>query len=86
MLDIFFSKHADKFIWFKPKAGPIAFIKINLDQNIEDFCEDVVNKKSVMLMPSTKFDYGTNHLRIGFGRANMPEALNLFEEYIEENM
>jgi aspartate/methionine/tyrosine aminotransferase len=56
-----------------------------LNQDIEDFCEDVVNKKSVMLMPSTKFDYGNQHLRIGFGRQNMPQALKLFEEYLAEN-
>lgn len=85
MLDRFFSQHPNNFVWIKPKAGPVAFPKININQGIEDFCEDVVQKKSVMLMPSTKFDYGNSHLRIGFGRRNMPQALNLLDEYLNEN-
>jgi aspartate/methionine/tyrosine aminotransferase len=85
LLDTFFQKHKDKFVWLRPKAGPIAFVKTIIDQDIEDFCENVVKQKSVMLMPSTKFEYGDQHIRIGFGRQNMPEALNLFEEYLAEN-
>ncbi len=36
-------------------------------------------------MPSTKFDYGTSHFRIGFGRKNLPDALQHFDNYMTEN-
>jgi aspartate/methionine/tyrosine aminotransferase len=86
LLDSFFARYPDKFVWFRPQAGSIALVKIKFKMDVEDFCEDVVNKKGVMLMPSTKFDYGNEYFRIGFGRKNMPEALRLLEEYVKENL
>jgi aspartate/methionine/tyrosine aminotransferase len=85
LLDSFFKRHPNTFEWIKPNAGSTAFVKINITQSVEDFCEDVIRKKSVMLMPSTKFDYGCGHLRLGFGRKNLPEALGLFDEYLNDN-
>jgi len=35
-------------------------------------------------MPSTKYEFGDKHFRIGFGRKNMPEALKKLEEYLDE--
>ena len=86
MLDEFFKRHTDKFIWLRPNAGPIAFVKTKFKENIDNFCEDLVNKKEVMLTPGTKFDYGNQYFRLGFGRKNMPDALKLFEDYINENI
>jgi hypothetical protein len=37
-------------------------------------------------MPGTKFDYGYHHFRIGFGRKNLPDALSLFEEFVNEEL
>jgi aspartate/methionine/tyrosine aminotransferase len=52
----------------------------------EDFCEDLVKKKDVLLVPSTKFGYGNHHFRLGFGRKNMPDGLKLLQEYVEEKL
>ena len=41
-------------------------------------------KKGVLLMPSTQFNYGTSHFRIGFGRKNLPDALQHFDNYMTE--
>jgi len=86
LLDDFFERHTDKFSWLRPDAGPIAFVKTKFEKNIEDLCEDLVDKKGIMLTPGTKFDYGYHYFRLGFGRKNMPDALKLFEEYIKENI
>jgi aspartate/methionine/tyrosine aminotransferase len=85
-LDRFFGEHEDKFTWFRPQAGPVSLVRINFGIDSEDFCEDVVNKKNVMLMPSTNFNYGNRYFRLGFGRKNMPEALKVFGEYVKENL
>lgn len=85
MLDIFFAKYKNLFGWIRPAAGSISFVKIKFNENAYDFCEDVVKKAGVMLLPSTEYDYGNKHFRIGFGRKNMQEALNRFERYIEKN-
>jgi len=85
LLDKFFKKYDYLFEWVRPKAGSIAFPRIKFKKNVEDFCIDVVNKKGILLLPGTKYDFGNKHFRIGFGRKNMPQALKKLEEYIKEN-
>ncbi len=84
LLDNFFNKYSNLFKWIKPKAGSIAFPRLLADEGVEDFCLDLLKEKSVLLMPSTNYNYGDHHFRIGFGRKNMPEALKKLEEYLEE--
>ena len=83
-MDTFFNKYKDLFNWIKPKAGSIAFPRLLVNNSVEAFCLDLLKEKSVLLMPSTNYDYGDHHFRIGFGRKNMPEALKKLEEYLEE--
>ena len=85
-LDRFFARHEDKFNWFKPEAASIAFVYTKFNKDSEEFCEDLVKKKDVLLVPSTKFGYGNHHFRLGFGRKNMADGLELLEEYLEENL
>ncbi len=83
VLDIFFKNHDDIFEWIRPKAGPIAFPRLIIEEDIEQFCLNLLREKRVLLMPGTNFDFGMKHFRIGFGRKNMPEALNLFDNYLK---
>jgi len=85
LLDKFFKEHNKLFTWVKPKAGTIAFPQIKFNKNVEDFCIDLVNKKGVLLLPSTKYDFDDKHFRLGFSRKNMPEALQKLDEYMKEN-
>jgi aspartate/methionine/tyrosine aminotransferase len=48
----------------------------------EQFCREVVEKQGVLLLPSSKYDYGDQHFRIGYGRKNMPLALEQFDTYL----
>ena len=82
ILNSFFDKYKDIFNWTPPKAGTIAFLSIKLNIDIEKFCLDLVESKGVFLLPSTVYDYGNKHFRIGFGRKNMKECLEKFEEYL----
>lgn len=80
-LESFFEKHSNRFDWIKPKAGPLIFPKLTFTQDAEIFCLDLRKKKGVLVMPGNQFNYSNNHVRIGFGRENMPEALAKLEEY-----
>lgn len=82
LLDAFFGRHQAEFSWWRPKAGSIAFPALTTGENIEGFCLDLVDRTGVLLIPSTLFDYGNRHFRLGFARRNMPEALAVFEEYL----
>jgi aspartate/methionine/tyrosine aminotransferase len=82
-LDLFFRAHAKLFTWHRPKAGTIAFPTL-LQGAVEEFCADLLEKKGVLLLPGTLYGSGFKSFRIGFGRKNLPESLEKFEEYIRD--
>jgi aspartate/methionine/tyrosine aminotransferase len=84
LLDGFFARHADLFTWRRPSAGPIAFPRLNRG-DIAVFCDDLVRRSGVLLLPGTVYRDGGNHFRVGFGRATMPEALKALEGSIAEH-
>ena len=49
---------------------------------VEIFCEKLLQAKGVLLMPSTVYDFDSNHFRIGFGKSNVPDALLKLEEFL----
>lgn len=84
LLDDFFDEHKDVFEWVRPKAGTIGFPKFKTETDSKEFCRKAVTKANIMLLPSTVYDYGNRHFRLGFGRENMPEALEKFREYLKQ--
>ncbi len=63
----------------EPPAGSTAFVKLNLSEPSLDYAERLVQETGIMTVPSEMFEYGQSHIRVGFGRANMPEALQAWE-------
>ncbi len=84
LLDEFFLKYCNIFQWVRPKAGSIGFVRLIKGENSEEFCIDVVEKCGVLLVPSTLFNYGSSHIRIGFGRKNLPIALKQLDLFLEK--
>ncbi|WP_119066999.1 aminotransferase class I/II-fold pyridoxal phosphate-dependent enzyme [Aggregatilinea lenta] len=85
-LDAFFAAHAEVFDWQRPRAGSTAFPRLWGEASAEAFCIDLVERQGVMLLPSTCFFYGDRHFRLGYGRANLPEALAQFDAYLQSRM
>jgi len=81
-LENFMQRNSELFSWTPPKAGSICFPRYLGEESTYDFCEKVVQDTGIMLLPSTVYDFGDRHVRIGFGRENFPLVLNLFEEYL----
>lgn len=84
LLDNFFDRYSHVLEWVKPKAGAIGFVRFKAGESVEKFCTELVEQKGVMLLPSTTYDYGNQHFRLGFGRKNMPEVLAILEEFLQE--
>jgi len=82
LLDDFFLRCSSTFAWVRPKAGPIAFVRLT-GSEVDRFCHELVQKKGVLLLPGNLYGYGGNHFRIGFGRQGMPAALASLEQFIE---
>jgi len=81
LLDAFFAAHADRFEWVRPRAGPIAFPRL-LGEDVEAFCERLVQATGVLLLPGTNYDHPGNHFRVGFARRNLPQALEALEDFL----
>jgi aspartate/methionine/tyrosine aminotransferase len=82
LLDAFFARHADTFEWVRPTAGPIGFPRLHGMGDVDRFCERLA-VLGVLLLPGSVYDEPA-HVRVGFGRANLPEALGVLEESLAE--
>ena len=82
VLDPFFDRYADSFAWQRPRAGAIGFPKF-LGEDVEVFCDSLVKTAGVLLLPGSVYDDPGNHFRIGFGRKNLPEAMERLEAYLQ---
>lgn len=78
LLDEFFARHATVFRWIRPTAGPIGFPRLDGTDDVDGLCETLA-AAGVLLLPGSVYDE-PRHVRVGFGRADMPEALELLEE------
>lgn len=81
-IEQFLINFKDFFSWVKPKAGTIGFVKLKIEDGALEFCQTLMRETGIMILPSTVYDYGNSHFRLGFGREDMPEALNKLESYL----
>jgi aspartate/methionine/tyrosine aminotransferase len=78
LLDEFFARRASLFEWRRPRAGTTAFPRY-LGGSAERFCDDLVRRAGVLLLPSTALDAGDDRVRVGYGRKNLPDALTALD-------
>ena len=84
LLDAFIQRRADLVEWVRPNASPIGFVRFKPERDVFTFCEDVVRDSGVMLLPGSVYDQ-PRHIRFGYGRKNMPEALANLEAYLDSH-
>lgn len=82
-LSEFFNKHSDRFTWSTPSGGTIGLAKVN-QGGAEEFSQCAAETASIMIAPSTVLDHGKDHIRIGYGRKNLPETLSAFDKYLSK--
>ncbi|MHB1295045.1 MAG: aminotransferase class I/II-fold pyridoxal phosphate-dependent enzyme [Anaerolineae bacterium] len=70
--------------WQRPRAGTVGFARLLGDLPVASFCARAREQAGVLLTPGELFDWGGNHLRIGLGRANLPEALARLETFLAD--
>ncbi len=81
-LDAFFDEWADRFTWVRPRAGSIGFPRLTVPGvSIDDWAAGLVEVEGVLLLPGSQFGFGGNHFRLGFGRTDLPEALERLEAH-----
>jgi aspartate/methionine/tyrosine aminotransferase len=81
LLEAFLERRGDLFSWVRPDAGPIGFVRFHGEEGVQAFCARVAEGADVLLLPGTVYDE-PGHLRVGYGRASLPEALERLERYL----
>jgi aspartate/methionine/tyrosine aminotransferase len=74
-------RRAELFEWVKPTAGPIGFPRVAGDFDVEEWCERIAAQAGVLLLPGSVYDE-PRHVRVGFGRANLAQAVERLERYL----
>jgi aspartate/methionine/tyrosine aminotransferase len=81
-LDAFFDAWSDRFTWVRPRAGSIGFPRLTVPGvSIDTWAAELVEAEGVLLLPGSQFGVGGNHFRLGFGRTDMPVALDRLEAF-----
>ncbi len=82
LLDAFLERRSERFSWTRPTASPIGFVRVHGGDDATAFCERVVAETGVLLLPGAVYDE-PGHVRVGYGRANMPDVLVRFEHWLD---
>jgi aspartate/methionine/tyrosine aminotransferase len=86
-LEKFFRDYPGIFDWYTPDGGCIAYPRYKGRGTVEEFCETLVEKYGVLLLPASIYrselmDTPNDRFRIGFGRGNIEDGLNVFREFL----
>jgi len=86
-LDRFFDDWPDRFTWVRPRAGSVGFPRLTVPGiTIDDWSAALVEAEGVLLLPGSEFGFGGNHFRLGFGRTDLPVALERLEAFAERTL
>jgi aspartate/methionine/tyrosine aminotransferase len=86
-LDAFFADWADRFAWVRPRGGSVGFPRVTVPGvAIDAWSAGLVDAEGVLLLPGSQFGFGTNHFRLGFGRVDLPVALDRLEAYARRTL
>jgi aspartate/methionine/tyrosine aminotransferase len=81
LVDDFLERQAETFQWIRPRASPIGFPRVTGLGDVDELCARLAAEADVLLLPGAVYDE-PEHVRIGFGRANLPEALSRLDEHL----
>jgi aspartate/methionine/tyrosine aminotransferase len=81
LMDEFLARHEELFEWVHPAAGPIGFPRVRDDRDVTAWCERTAEQAGVLLLPGSVYEQ-PRHVRLGFGRRSLPEAIERLESHL----
>ena len=79
----FFARRSGLLRWVPPQAGSVTFPTL-VAGDVDAFCARVLERSGVLLLPGTVFDAASHEVRLGFGRANLAEALDRLDAVLDQ--
>jgi aspartate/methionine/tyrosine aminotransferase len=81
LIEEFLARHEDLFEWVRPAAGPIGFPRVRDGRDVTAWCERTAEQAGVLLLPGSVYEQ-PRHVRLGFGRRSLPEAIERLESHL----
>jgi aspartate/methionine/tyrosine aminotransferase len=82
LLDAFLERRSELFRWVRPTAGPVGFPRVEADIDVHAWCEQIAARANVLLLPGSVYGQ-PRHVRLGFGRANLAQAVERLDGYLQ---
>jgi len=80
--DAFFARWPELFTWRRPQAGSVALLEVKVP-SAAAFCQELIDKAGILLLPGTYLGYDDHHVRLGLGRRNFAANLNHLNNYLQ---
>lgn len=86
-LDSFFTRHIERFEWYPPDGGCIAYPRYLGADGVEAFCKRLLEEAGVLLLPASMYRsellaLPRDRFRIGYGRSGISAALSAFDAFL----
>jgi aspartate/methionine/tyrosine aminotransferase len=86
VLDDLFARRAEALAWVRPRGGSTGFPRLvdggPAGPSADAFAARLVEQSGVLLLPSSTFGVGDSHVRLGFGRTDLPEAVDRLDAFL----
>ena len=80
--DAFFARWPDLFTWRRPQAGSTALVAWDTP-SVQAISHQLATREGILIQSAHMLGGDDQHMRVGFGRDNFPEALNKFEDWLK---
>jgi aspartate/methionine/tyrosine aminotransferase len=81
LVDELLERRSELFSWVRPDAAPIGFAAVAGIEDVRSWCEEIALRAGVLLLPGGVYEQ-PDHVRIGFGRAQTPQAIARLDEFL----
>lgn len=85
LLDGFFERNGKQVGWVRPRGGTVGFPELRAGVPVDRFAQDLLDAEGVLIAPGSVFGHPGNHFRLGFGRRDLPPALEGFERFLRRS-
>ena len=84
----FFNEFTNLFDWTTPDGSCVGYPRYNGSKSANEFCEDLVKKTGVLLLPpkiyhSELLETPEDRFRIGYGRKSLADGLEVMKDYLK---
>ena len=83
-LEKFAQKYNEIIKYERPSAGSICMPVMIDSIDVDELAKELINEKSLMILPSSVYNIHVNAFRISFGRADFIENLDILDSHLEK--